>query len=171
MTFLDTIKDKINKAEIVSFDIFDTLLLRPYVEPVDLFKHLEKLYAVENFSKVRIEAEKTARKKYSHNIDITLNQIYECMPENMQEMMTAEINFEKQVLTPNNELKEVFEYAKRKNKKIVIASDMYLPSSVLSDILKSKGYDGYTKLYVSGECLKAKFNGSMYDLIIKDFKL
>lgn len=171
MTFLDTIKNKINNAQIISFDIFDTLLLRPYVEPVDLFKHLEKLYAIENFSKVRIEAEKAARKKYSQNIDININQIYECMPDDMQEMKAVEINFEKQVLTPHAEMKEVFDYAKSKNKKIVIASDMYLPHSVLSDILALKGYLGYSKLYVSGDCLKAKFNGSMYDLIIQDFNV
>ena len=41
---LEILKDKIEKAKIVSFDIFDTLLLRPYAKPVDLFLHLEKLY-------------------------------------------------------------------------------------------------------------------------------
>ena len=37
------IKRQISQAKIVSFDIFDTLLVRPYVKPTDLFKHMEKM--------------------------------------------------------------------------------------------------------------------------------
>ena len=33
------IYEKINKHDIISFDIFDTLLIRPYVKPTDLFLH------------------------------------------------------------------------------------------------------------------------------------
>ena len=37
------IKKRIETHEVISFDIFDTLLLRPYVRPSDLFVHLERL--------------------------------------------------------------------------------------------------------------------------------
>lgn len=36
-------KSEIERHDVISFDIFDTLLVRPYVEPEDLFIHLEKL--------------------------------------------------------------------------------------------------------------------------------
>ena len=42
MTLLNKIKSKIDSYDIISFDIFDTLLLRPYVKPTDLFLHIEK---------------------------------------------------------------------------------------------------------------------------------
>lgn len=39
--FLDKIKPLVNAHRVISFDIFDTLLIRPYVRPADLFLHLE----------------------------------------------------------------------------------------------------------------------------------
>jgi len=43
--------------EIVSFDIFDTLLLRPFCKPTDVFKVLQRKHEVENFWKKRLDAE------------------------------------------------------------------------------------------------------------------
>lgn len=51
----------IEKVDIVSFDIFDTLLIRPYLSPEDLFEHIEKLYKLNGFKKERILAEKRSR--------------------------------------------------------------------------------------------------------------
>ena len=36
--------EKIDKAEVVSFDVFDTLLLRPFVHPFDVFSYLEYFF-------------------------------------------------------------------------------------------------------------------------------
>ena len=62
MILSDDLKNKINKAEVISFDIFDTLLLRPYLKPTDLFRHMEEVYHANGFATARIEAEKTIRK-------------------------------------------------------------------------------------------------------------
>ncbi|GAA7596542.1 hypothetical protein HpMMM16_03880 [Helicobacter pylori] len=35
--FLDEAKSEILKYDVISFDIFDTLLLRPFIKPTDLF--------------------------------------------------------------------------------------------------------------------------------------
>ena len=47
------IYEKIKKHNIISFDIFDTLLIRPYVKPTDLFLHKDniifKSYYPKNF--------------------------------------------------------------------------------------------------------------------------
>ena len=51
----------IEKVDVISFDIFDTLLIRPYLSPVDLFEHIEKQYKFSDFKKERILAEKRAR--------------------------------------------------------------------------------------------------------------
>lgn len=55
------IYDEIKKHDIISFDIFDTLLVRPYVKPTDMFIHIEKLYKAEGFHENRIKAEKLSR--------------------------------------------------------------------------------------------------------------
>ena len=90
--------------------------MRPYVKPVDLFLHIEKIYGAINFKNIRIQAEKTARKNYSQNEDINIHQIYECMPDEFKNLKDKEIDFEKKVLTVNKNLKEIYEYAKQSNK-------------------------------------------------------
>ena len=62
MNYLDKIKKEIDKHKVISFDIFDTLLLRPYINPTDLFLHLEKLEGIDGFYTARLLAEKQARK-------------------------------------------------------------------------------------------------------------
>lgn len=39
-----TIIKQIRKHDIISFDIFDTLLLRPFKKPQDLFLYIEQMY-------------------------------------------------------------------------------------------------------------------------------
>ncbi len=39
--FLDGAKSEILKYDVISFDIFDTLLLRPFIKPTDLFLYIE----------------------------------------------------------------------------------------------------------------------------------
>lgn len=165
------IKKLINCCDIISFDIFDTLLLRPYARPVDLFKHLEYLFKAEYFQQERIIAEKTARMAYSNQEDITYDQIYEFVPEKFQYLKQEEINLEMQILTPNARMKEIFDYAIARGKKIIIVSDMYLPAEVLACILSAKGFSGYDKLYVSGDIGKSKARGSLYKLILDEIKI
>lgn len=170
MSLFKDIKTKIDKHEIISFDVFDTLLLRPYVKPTDLFLHLEKLEKAESFAKARIEAEQKARKIHSDVEDITLDEIYTEIADEYRNLKSKEMDLEQQVLQPNPEMKEVFDYAKKQGKKIIIVSDMYLPAKFLTDILHKKGFDGFEKLYVSCEYRKTKHTGSLYKLVIDDLK-
>ena len=50
---LDHLKKYINKTDIVSFDIFDTLLIRPYINPEDVFEKLEQIYSIPGFADAR----------------------------------------------------------------------------------------------------------------------
>lgn len=168
---INNVKQLIYNSEIISFDIFDTLLLRPYARPVDLFKHLEYINRAENFYEERILAEKNARKKYHNQEDITYDQIYEFIPDKFKFLKLEELSLEKQVLTPNIQMKEIFEYARSLNKKIIIVSDMYLPTKELSDILISKGFSGFDKIYVSGDLGKTKYRGSLYQTIIDEYRI
>lgn len=62
--FLDSkLKNTIQKAKIISFDIFDTLLLRSFLEPKDVFLALEKAENCPEFFKYRSEAEPKAWEK------------------------------------------------------------------------------------------------------------
>lgn len=171
MTLLEKIKPEIDKHKIISFDIFDTLLLRPYVKPTDLFEHLSRIENVNNFKELRIKAEQTARTKHKDFEDITIDQIYAEMPKNLSYLKAKEMDFERKVLQPNLEMKEVFDYAKSQNKRIIIVSDMYLSIEFLSIILQEKGFSGFEKLYVSCQENKTKWTGNLYKFILKDLNV
>ncbi len=171
MSILEKIKPQINECEVVSFDIFDTLLLRPYVKPTDLFIHLEKMNNAEGFAKARILAEKTARKVHSDVEDITVDEIYAEIATKYQTLKEKELELEKQVLFANPEIKEVYDYVIVAKKRVVIISDMYLSESFLSDVLHKNGYAGFEKIYVSGNRKKKKGTGTIYSLVLEDIQL
>ena len=91
---LDNIKNRIDKAEIISFDIFDTLLLRPYVKPVDLFTHIGQLQGMPFFSICRQAAEKETRAEHPSKEDIRFDQIYQNIDETFKPLQDIEINWE-----------------------------------------------------------------------------
>ena len=165
------IYEEIKKHDIISFDIFDTLLIRPYVKPTDLFLHIEKLYKIKGFHKNRILAEKSARGKYIDNEEITLNQIYEEIDDKYKRFKEIEIELEERILTIHKENKELYDYALSLGKKIIIVSDMYLPKNAIEKILIKNNYTNYYKLYLSSELNLTKASGNLYKYIIEDLKV
>lgn len=165
------IYEEINKHDIISFDIFDTLLIRPYVKPTDLFLHIEKLYKIKGFYKNRIMAEKLARGKYIDYEEITLNQIYEEIDDKYKRFKEIEIELEERILTIHKENKEIYDYALSLGKKIIIVSDMYLPKEVIEKILIKNNYTNYYKLYLSSDLMLTKASGNLYKYIINDLNV
>lgn len=68
----------VEDAKVVSFDIFDTLLLRPYVSPKDLFLHVEEQYGCVGFRDERVDAERRCREKNNNLQDIRANSNMRC---------------------------------------------------------------------------------------------
>lgn len=159
--------EKIDKADVVSFDVFDTLLLRPFVHPFDVFSYLEYFFAVPGFRAARLQAEPAARLKYPQKSEITLQNIYECMPEPFRFIQEHEQAFELTVLQANAEMAEVFNYAKQRGKKIFIISDMYLPKSVIEQALIKNGLGGYDKVFVSSDTGCRKSDGALFEYVKK----
>lgn len=159
--FLDQIKPLVDKHPIITFDIFDTLLMRPYVRPADLFLHVEKLEKQPGWAKHRRQAEDTARRKYSQYEDITLDEIYQELSASDASFKQIELDLECQTLQPNPEIKQVFNYARQQGKRIFIISDMYLPKEFLTEVLHEKGYTDFEKLYVSNAVRKLKGTGTL----------
>jgi len=166
---IQCMKQQIDKHNIISFDIFDTLLLRPYICPTDLFEHLGKLNNIDNFKEIRIKAEKTARKVNYHKEDITIDDIYEQIPNNLKHMKDKEQNLELKVLMPNFEMLDVFNYAIKQNKTVIITSDMYLHTEFLEKALQKNGFKGYNRLYVSSDVQKGK-GKTLFNYILKDLQ-
>ena len=143
MNDYNKIKDLIDNYKIISFDIFDTLLKRNTIKPIDIFELVEKKYNLKNknkiceFKKLRIEAESIARSN-SDKEDILLEDIYKEI--NLDDsvalnLMEIELNIEEEFLMQNIEMKKIYDYALYKGKEIIIISDMYLPKKFIESIL------------------------------------
>lgn len=173
------------KIKVVSFDIFDTLIVRPFVKPLDLFKLLSKHFfeifnikAYFDFPKARVEAEQRARiaKTFERSgiEEITLDEIYAQLEKDyglnkksLEELKQKEIELEQKLCYTRNYGKELFELAKSQNKTVILTSDMYLPKDVIENILKNNGFDGYDHLFLSSDVGVTKHSGNLYKHVTK----
>lgn len=187
---LEDIKTQIMDPEIkcVSFDIFDTLVVRPFYEPIDLFKVLEKEYIKLtnskcglNFSKVRVTAENIARdeqfRKDSSIQEITLediykmiNKLYDIDKKVLNKLMEKEQELEIRFCNRRQTAYELFTLAKAMGKSVICTSDMYLPAKTINAILEKNGYE-CDKLYLSSEVKKTKWTGDLFRYVLEDMDI
>lgn len=158
--------------DVISFDIFDTLILRPFKKPSDLFILVGTELDIMDFCEIRIKAENEARqyaKMNRGNTEVTIDDIYEIIEKKTgipkEKGIETEFNIEMNLCFANPYMKRVFELLKYQNKEIIICSDMYYPAEMLGKILKSCGYEGFSKIYVSCEYNCTKRNGGMYEIL------
>ena len=165
---LESLETAIVNANLISFDIFDTLIARKYGKPVDLFNHLGMALNDKEFCKKRISSEQKVRERnFSKGIhEVSFDEIYEELGSKYKDYKEKEIALELKACYANPEMKEVFDFCLAQKKRIVIASDMYLPKEVIENILSSNGYAGYEKLFLSSDTLRPKATGEMYDDLI-----
>lgn len=169
-----------DKIKVVSFDIFDTLLLRPMIAPIDAFRLVGKQhgYDEQQFVIMRTAAEKEARNQrpFGHD-DVTFDEIYSQMEacfgidnKKVQQLMKTELDVEERLLYQRKSAKKIFDVAMALNKPIVIVSDMYLPKDFIEKLLRKNGYEGYRKLYLSCDYMESKGSGKLFKRVIEDFK-
>lgn len=158
---VDSIINQIEKYDIVSFDIFDTLLKRNVKKPTDVFEYIEKKNNKTGFCEQRIAAEKRARTK-KNGVEVTLSDIYAEMP---YDFSSEELEAEGELLIANDWILPVYKHA-LKSKRVIITSDMYLPEEFICQILEREGLGGYEELYLSSSVGKTKYSGELFELII-----
>lgn len=180
---LDDIKKIIieSNAKYVSFDIFDTAVVRPFYTPSDIFYLLDKVYeetedSVASFHDIRIDAEIACRQNISaesEKEDITLDNIYEYIGRvyGISEELCFRLKQEEQKLElryceRRQTVYELYELAIWSGKKVIFTSDMYLDKELLANILKKNGYEDCAGIYVSSEYGKLKTTGNLYKVVL-----
>ena len=125
----------IDAAEVVSFDIFDTLFVRPLADPEDAFDMLGERFGIDGFRRIRCDAQTEAFRRMlaAGQGEITLDGIYACMdglPAGVSAVSVcqAEIELEFALTVPNADLIDVFKDVVGR-KRVVVVSDMYMPQS------------------------------------------
>jgi len=166
-----------NSIKIISFDIFDTLIIRPAINPRDIFYFMDKYYqeisgkTKKKISKIRIVCEdELIREKGVENVTIDL--IYEKVKKKtdldkdfINNLKEKEIFLEIDLADLNQEMLRFLKKAKENGKKVILTSDMYLTSKCINRIL-NKFQIEYDALYISADIKKRKDKGDLYDEIL-----
>lgn len=170
----ELLKQQIREAKLISFDIFDTLLFRKTNTPETVFDLIGKHFGIHGFRKMRMDAQNEASARayaalrYPH---ADMDQIYEVLsertdvPVDWMKVKAFEIQMERDTLVPNEELLEIFRYAKSIGKRVVATSDMYLFAATLQDYLQEKGFADLDHVYCSADEHKAKFNRDLFEVL------
>lgn len=161
------LKKRIERYDVISFDVFDTLLTRPYARPTDLFRHLEYAENEPGFAARRIDAERRARFR-CENGEARFDEIYGSPGFETKIPPEREIELERRVLRPNPEMKALYDHARRLGKKIVLVTDMYHRAETIASFLDACGYGGWSGIYVSSEYRLSKSRTGLYRRMLAD---
>lgn len=187
---LNNIKKEIKKSQYkyISFDVFDTLIVRPFFKPSDLFTLLNHTYnnlieetTFVDFANLRMSAEKTARNNLSNVYpqfeEITIDEIYQTIEKEygisiniLDTLKQAEIELEYHYCYARDKLKEIYEFALACGKEVICISDMYLDIEHIRNILHINGYD-IDKIYVSSQYRLTKKTGQLYRKVLESLNL
>lgn len=176
-----------DKHKYISFDVFDTLVERPFMQPTDLFNLLsdrlnKHTSAYIDFVQIRCDAEADCRhkcwEKNHNNEEISLLQIYQEIEDTycfehtlLMSIMRYEMELEERFCTSRAIGKEFYELALDAGKKILICSDMYLPQETVKQILAKNGYTEYQRLYLSSELNLTKWTVHLFEYMLKDMRI
>lgn len=168
------------QVETVSFDIFDTLLLRPFYTPQDLFKQMDPQFEslcgqppFASFSGIRIAAEDSARKSLFgrapqveevalEEIYAEIGRLYDLPDQLLNRMMALEQELEVRYCTARKSMRSIYELARYLGKRVICISDIYLNRETILRMLAHAGYDGFDALYLSSEAGVTKRSGRLY---------
>ena len=145
---IDEISSLISAFDVISFDIFDTLLLRPLPDPQDVWRMVKETSGAKGFAEARRTADaRTYAAATKCGGETTLDEAYALIPA-WACMKDKELACEDQLLVPNPEVVALWRKAGELGKKRVIVSDMYLPAVFVKKLLR----DRCRRLYSNGFC-------------------
>ncbi|MFA6544038.1 MAG: hypothetical protein WCS99_06410 [Limisphaerales bacterium] len=162
---------------VVSFDVFDTLVVRVQSRPGDLFLQLGaelaaaglKLPPPAAFARLRQETELAAR-RHAPGGEVTLDEIYAALALTLgwdaatrDQARQRELDLEERSLKSVPPMLVCVNAARSEADEVWFLSDMYLPPAFIERVLRREGFfrDG-DKLFVSNEWRTTKARGDLY---------
>ncbi len=172
---VDVWVQKLKDYDVISFDMFDTLIFRPLSQPTDVFYLIGERLGIADFKNIRIWAEQDARvrckEKYGHT-EVSLEEIWENLVRDVGNQAEGGMEQEKEIELAlcygNPFMLEVWKRLLKMGKTLIIISDMYLPRKLLASILERNGFSGAEQIYISCEYRKSKASGDLFRLIRRE---
>jgi len=184
---LQDLKDFVPESyELVSLDIFDTLLHRTVYTPKDVFKELyrraykqgiiENDFEPDEFALLRSQIEVNARKSAgnSNNCnEVTFDEIWDEAPDfiaNIEQLKELELNIEYEWSFPNPYITSLINDLLKDGIIICLTSDTYFSKDFICKLLTKAGFDtsNFT-LFISSEYQLNKSSGKLFSKISEYF--
>ena len=186
----------VTQKEFVSIDIFDTLLVRRVHDP-DMVKLPVARFIANRARKMgidiswkevqdlrdKIEAEQRARNgkehpdyeaNYDHFMVKMLQQVFadKYTDDLFEAVGDYEMKMESAVLSPRADLVDWIKKLHREGKKIILMSDIYLPSKYLKRLVADKGLAEYViDIVSSADSFRAKASGTGFSLVKEKYTI
>lgn len=168
------LQNKIRENDIISFDIFDTLIQRRVLGLEDIWNSVEEKIKINginlsNFATLRRKAEKLARKKKPVP---SINDIYDIL-RNETGLSKREVAYIRDIeyecdmenIQPRREMVEILKWAINEGKDIFFTSDMYYSAEQIKKLLDKCGIPTEIDLLISSEEGVDKVSGNIYKLL------
>ena len=155
----DALFEKIHKAEIVSFDLFDTLIVRKVYSYTDIFELVdtalkERGIVIPDFAKLRLSFEKELSKAGAPGLE-TIYQAVLDKSDNVGISATqlADLEWKTDLasIMPRYAMLDVFSKCIDAGKRVFITTDSYYNLDQIKGFLDAAGISGYEDVLVSSE--------------------
>ena len=174
----------IDEAEVVSFDVFDTVLTRRSVRPDPIIRLADLRLAdtptgdhdtPTDFFTARRRAEEAVRLARHWTGDVSLPEIYEELARTgpwdrtvLDATMAAELADDLAAMVPRAAVVDAVTYARSAGKRVVAVSDTYFERPHVERLLRAAGVlECFDELYLSSEQRARKDRGDLWDLVLQ----
>lgn len=161
--------------DVISFDIFDTLIYRKVEKPNDIFNIMSAEMNMNDFVDIRKKAENMARnlkEKKDGNREVVLGEIYDVLEKRFnvsRKWMQREIELEINMSMANEYMLQVYQMLLKFEKTIVFTTDMYLPLDIIKMMVEKNGYTAYDQIILSNEYGLRKGDGTLQKVLIEKY--
>ncbi len=162
------LEELIRRFDVISFDVFDTLLVRNVLNPKDVWRVLERREHAAGFFAARDAADRATHAEATRRGgEHTLDEAYARMGGRWAAFRGKELAAERKALSANPEVAAWWDEAGRLGKRRVIVSDMYLPRTEIEDHLRANGISGWDGIFVSSEQGCRKATGRLFEKMLE----
>ncbi len=150
---------KIARAEVVSFDLFDTLIMREVLSSADIIELADAAWRergviIAGFAAKRLEAEKRLSQDDAPTLEVLYRNVLQSAGESISsaaEFAETEWQIDCKTIIRRQEMCEIFEECIRQKKDVYIVTDTYYRKEQIEEILRRCRLTGYKGLLVSCE--------------------
>jgi len=176
----------IDRADLVSFDVFDTLLCRLVPHPQDVFFLMGARFqsglgiSPLVFRMTRIRAERILRERSLQtdgHQEVSLSDIHKLLRndarfeicKNAPRLLDwqAEWDTEKSLIRANPVGRKLLEYALAQNKRVVVTSDTYFEEWQIRELFEIAGLPAPAETFLSCERKRSKRKGDLFDDLLE----